>query len=66
MFIKKDKYYEIEEFDNLGIKAIYTTKDLIDSRIIKQDAVSKDRIKKLLDIEDKTIVYASQTHSTNI
>ena len=66
IFIKKDKYYEIEEFDDLGIGAVYTTKDLIDSRRIKQDAVSKDRIKKLLDIEDKTIVFASQTHSINI
>jgi len=66
MFIKKDKYYKIEEFEKLGIGAIYTTKDLIDSRIIKQDAVSKDRIKKLLDIEEKTIVFASQTHSVNI
>jgi len=39
---------------------------LIDSRRIKQDAVSEDRIKKLLNIEDKTIVFASQTHSVNI
>jgi purine-nucleoside/S-methyl-5'-thioadenosine phosphorylase / adenosine deaminase len=39
---------------------------LIDSRRIKQDAVSKDRIKKLLDIKEKTIVFASQTHSVNI
>ncbi|HAS79869.1 MAG TPA: peptidoglycan editing factor PgeF [Fusobacteriaceae bacterium] len=50
----------------MGIKAIYTTKDLIDSRMIKENAVSKDRIKKLLDIEDKIIVFPSQTHSTNI
>jgi YfiH family protein len=50
----------------LGIKAIYTTKDLIDSRMIKENAVSKDMIKKLLDIEDKIIVFPSQTHSTNI
>lgn len=66
MFIKKDKYYEIEEFDNLGVGTAYTTKDLMDSRIIKKDPVSKNRIKKLLDIEDKTIVFASQTHSANI
>ncbi|MEI6858074.1 polyphenol oxidase family protein [Psychrilyobacter sp.] len=50
----------------MGIGTVYTTKDLIDSRRIKQDLISKGRIKKLLDIEDKTIVFVGQTHSINI
>ena len=50
----------------MGIGAIYTTKNLIDSRIIYKNLVSRNKLKKLFDIEDKTIVFASQTHSTNI
>lgn len=30
MFIDREFYYELEEFSKLGIKAIYTTKNLGD------------------------------------
>ena len=66
MFIKKDKYYEIEEFDKLGIKAIYGTINLGDSRELKKSISYELEMIEKLGLGDKTIVYANQTHSTNI
>jgi len=66
MYIKKDDYYEIEEFQKLGVKAIYTTKDLGDSRDLRKSITYELEMIEKLGLEDKTIVYANQTHSTNI
>ena len=66
MFIKKHGYYEIEEFKNLGIGAIYTTLELGDSRDLRKSINYEIDIRDKLGLEDKTIIYAAQTHSTNI
>jgi YfiH family protein len=66
MFVKKDKHYEIEEFDRLGVKAIYGTKELGDSRELRKSISYELEMRDYLKLGEKTIVYASQTHSTNI
>ncbi len=66
MFVRKSDYYEIEEFSDLGVGAIYTTMKLGDTRSIWADMGAREILKKRLGIEDKTIVFSNQTHSTNI
>lgn len=62
MFIDREFYYELEEFSKLGIKAIYTTKNLGD---IKKEEDRK-KIISLLGIAEKNIYSGLQTHSSNI
>jgi len=66
MFVKKDKYYQIEDFKMFGVNAVYTTIDLGDSRKLRKDLNYEIEIREKLNLGDKKIIYASQTHSTNI
>jgi YfiH family protein len=66
MFVKKGKHYEIEEFSKLGVQAIYATQELGDSRELRKSISYELEMRDYLDLGDKTIIYASQTHSTNI
>lgn len=62
MFIKKDFYYELEEFNRFGIKAVYTTRTLGD---VKNER-DREKILKTLDLSDKKVYSGFQTHSSNI
>jgi YfiH family protein len=62
MFIEKDEYFELQEFEDFGIRAIYTTKKLGDVRN-KED---RENIIKILNIENKKIYSGFQTHSSNV
>ena len=62
MFIKKEFYYELEEFSKLGLKAIYTTKSFGD---VKKEE-DRNKIKILLNIENKKVYSGFQTHSSNV
>ena len=66
MFIKKGEYYEIEEFKMFGVNAIYATIDLGDSRKLRKDLSYEIEVREKLNLGDKKIIYAAQTHSNNI
>lgn len=60
MFIKKDDFYQLEEFKKYGIDARYTTKKLGDF----QKEEIREKIKEMF--PDKKIYTGHQTHSKNI
>lgn len=67
MFVKENGYYKIEDFEKLGVGTAYTTLEIAkDTRVYKTNEIERNKIKKILEIEDKKIVFACQTHSTNI
>ena len=74
MFVEKENYFYIEEFEKLGVKAIYTKKNAgnmsdycpIENQI---EGIQKENRKKLLEqfgFENKKSVMAFQTHSANV
>lgn len=74
MFVEKENYYYIEEFEKFGIKAIYTKKNMgnmsdycpIENQI---EGIQKENRKKLLlllNLENRQEVMAYQTHSNNV
>lgn len=70
MFINKNGYYKIEEFDKLGIGAIYSDSNSgnLSPYLLDTELSKKNRLKllKKLKIENRKLVYAKQTHSDNI
>lgn len=62
MFIDKKLYWELEEFKEFNLKAIYTTKTFGDVR----NEEDREHILKTLKIESKKIYSGYQTHSDNI
>ncbi|MGL5202108.1 peptidoglycan editing factor PgeF [Cetobacterium sp.] len=62
MFIDKKNYWELEEFKEFNLKAIYTTKPFGDVR----NEEDRKNIISTLKIEDKKIYSGYQTHSDNI
>ncbi len=74
MFVEKENYYYIEEFENLGIKAVYTKKNMgnmsdfcpLENQV---EGIQLENRKKLLDdleMNEKQQVFAFQTHSNNV
>ena len=74
MFVEKENYYFIEEFEKLGIKAVYTKKNAgnmsdycpLENQV---QGIQKENRKKLLErlnLEGKQEVMAFQTHSANV
>ena len=74
MFIEKEDYYYIEEFERYGIKAVYTKKNagnMSDYCPIEgqTEGIQKKNRKNLLNelnLADKQEVMAFQTHSNNV
>ena len=74
MFIEKENYYYIEEFQKYGITAVYTKKiagNMSDYCPIENqiEGIQKKNRKKLLkevNLTDKQEVMAFQTHSNNV
>jgi YfiH family protein len=70
MFVKKNYYYEIEEFERYGIAALFTGEELgnISEFVLDGEAAKKNRQEflKKLGISDRHLVYSRQTHSTNV
>ena len=68
MFIKKDNYYIIKEFEEFKLNAIFTTKAQGSMSPFHSETGDKnfmDFIKKLK-LNNKKVVYGKQTHSSNI
>ena len=74
MFVEKENYYFIEEFEKLGIKAVYTKKNAGNMSVYcplenQVQGIQKENRKKLLEklnLEGKQEVMAFQTHSANV
>ena len=74
MFIEKENYYYIEEFEKYGITAVYTKKiagNMSDYCPIEnqEEGIPKKNREKLLEdlnLTDKQEVMAFQTHSNNV
>lgn len=67
MFIDKDKYFEIEDFEKFEVKALYTTKDIGDIDILFKDKEkNSENIYKCFGKKDSIVVYAKQTHTDKI
>lgn len=67
MFKDREKYFEIEEFKNLGVKALFTTKAIGDTDLNSEEGI--ENLKKFFKAEKPTpfsFVWAKQTHSANI
>lgn len=62
MYIKKNGYYELEELKKLGVRAIYTTKELGNF----QTEESREKILKILNLKEKDVYSGYQTHSDNV
>lgn len=71
MFIEIENYYEIEEFERSGVRALYTkisAGNLSFYCLNEAEKVEKNR-KKIMEeigLNDKKIFFAKQTHSDNI
>mgnify|MGYP000895254573 FL=1 len=74
MFVEKENYFFIEEFEKFGIKAVYTKKNAgnmsdycpLENQV---QGIQKENRKKLLEklnLEGKQEVMAFQTHSANV
>lgn len=61
MFLDRERYVELKEWNKFGISAIYTKKNYGN---IKE--MSKEKILKDFSLEGKYIVSGFQTHSDNI
>ena len=71
MFIEKDNYYEIEEFEKNGIRAIYTkiSAGNLSLYCLNEEEKVEENRKRILDklgITGKKLFFARQTHSDNI
>ena len=67
MFKDREKYFEIEEFKNFGVKALFTTKAIGDTDLNLESG--QENLKKFFETEKLTpfsLVWAKQTHSANI
>ncbi len=74
MFIEKEKYFIVEEFEKYGIVAVYTKKNagnmsdycLIENQIEGVQKKNREKLLKELNLSDKQEVMAFQTHSSNV
>ena len=67
MFKDKEKYFEIEEFKNLGVKALFTTKAIGDTDLnLKSGQENLIKFFETEKVKPFSLVWAKQTHSTNI
>lgn len=70
MYKDKKLYFEIEEFSDLGIKALYTTKDIGDLNYYFRNETTQDKLTenfyKIFNKKNLKIIYAKQTHTNNI
>lgn len=70
MFVKKESYYEIEEFRRYGVKALFTGEECGNmSEFVLNGELAKNNRKnflKKIGSDDKMLVYSKQTHSTNV
>lgn len=71
MFIEKDEYFEIEEFEKSGIRAVYTKQSAGNMSLYclneeKKVEENRKKIMKNIGISDKKLFFARQTHSDNI
>ena len=74
MFIEKEKYFIVEEFEKYGIIAVYTKKNAgnmsdycpIENQIEGVQKKNREKLLKELNLSDKQEVMAFQTHSSNV
>jgi hypothetical protein len=68
MFIKKENYYIIKEFEDFKLNAIFTTKAQGSMSPFHNSKKEKELIDFLnkIKLDNKKIIYAEQTHSDNI
>lgn len=74
MYIEKEKYFYIEEFEKFGIKAVYTKKMMgnmseycnLENQIEGIQKENRKNLLKELKLNNKQEVMAFQTHSNNI
>ena len=74
MFIEKENYYYIKEFEKYGIVAVYTKKNAgnmsdycpIENQIEGVQKKNREKLLKELNLSDKQEVMAFQTHSSNV
>lgn len=67
MFKDRDTYFEIEDFKNFGVKAVYTAKKIGDIDILFKDKEkSSENIFKCFGKENAQVVYARQTHTAEV
>lgn len=74
MFIEKEKYFIVEEFEKYGIVAVYTKKNAgnmsdycpIENQIKGVQKKNREKLLKELNLSDKQEVMAFQTHSSNV
>lgn len=67
MFKDREKYFEIEEFKKLEVKALFTTKAIGDTDLNSEEGIKN--LKNFFKTEKLTsfsFVWAKQTHSANI
>lgn len=62
MFKEKDGYFQLKEFEELGVNAIYTTVEMGNF----QDDHSREEALEKLNIKDRKVYSGHQTHSDNI
>lgn len=62
MFIEKNGYFQLKEFEELGINAVYTTVEMGNF----QDDTSREKALEKLNIKDRKIYLGHQTHSNNV
>lgn len=67
MFVDKEKYFEIDDFEKFGVEALYTTKDIgnIDT-LFKDEEKSGENIYKCFGKKDSVVIYAKQTHTNKV
>lgn len=67
MFVDKEKYFEIDDFEKFGVEALYTTKDIgnIDT-LFKDEEKSSENIYKCFGKKDSVVIYAKQTHTNKV
>lgn len=67
MFKDREKYFEIEEFKNLGVKALFTTKAIGDTDLNSEEGIENlENFFKTEKLTPFSFVWAKQTHSANI
>lgn len=67
MFIDKEKYFEAEDFQQYGVRAVYTTKALGNiETLFKDREKSSQNIFECFGKKDGIVVYAKQSHTDNI
>lgn len=62
MFIEKNGYFQLKEFEELGVNAIYTTVEMGNF----QEDISREEALEKLNIKDRKIYTGHQTHSNNV